>query len=90
MTVAIGFELSEYKVHEDDGSMEVGVRVFCGSIPQGTTVTLRMSTEDGTATCKLCDFCLLTRDLVFMNKTGTSYTWWCQRRLEASNVISQK
>ena len=44
----IGFEETQYEVVENEGSVTVGVAVFGGQLSE--EVTVRLTTEDGTAT----------------------------------------
>lgn len=44
-----GFDSSNYRVKESDGSLRVTVAIQNGTIPEGESVTLLFDTRSGTA-----------------------------------------
>ena len=57
----IGFDPDSYRVNEDDGTVELTVRVIRGMISEGRTIPVRITTSDSSAlgkhfmTMKDCD-----------------------------------
>ena len=50
--VQIGFEDTAYSVSEEDGTVELAVRVLSGDIGANRDITVTLSTTDGTAVGK--------------------------------------
>ena len=51
-SVVIGFDVEDYTVNEDAGTVELMVSVQEGTIPAGVTRRVTLTTSDRTASCR--------------------------------------